>query len=317
MRVIYMGTPDFSVPALSAIVEAGHEVALVVTQPDKPKGRGGKVLFTPVKEKALEYGIEVFQPVKVREEENVKIIRDCNPDIIIVAAFGQILTKEILSIPKYGCVNIHASLLPRWRGAAPIQSAIIEGDKETGITIMQMDEGLDTGDMLMQEKVVIEADETGGSLHDKLADIGGRLIVNCMKSIEKGTVNKIAQSDEFTYATKLHKKMGLLNFTEPAERIECLIRGLNPWPAAFTYYNGKLLKIWKGEVVTDIPEVVDTSIQKPGMVVHVTTDTIYVATGKDYLGIKELQPEGKRRMPASDYLRGCKVSVGDMFISEE
>lgn len=317
MKIIYMGTPDFAVPALQSIIEAGHEVTLVVTQPDKPKGRGGKVQYTPVKQKALEYGIEVFQPVKIREEENVDVLRAHKPDLIVVAAFGQLLTPDILGLPQYGCINIHASLLPRWRGAAPIQSAIIEGDKQTGITIMQMDEGLDTGDILLQKEIDIAPDETGGSLHDKLCGLGGSLVVECISLIEAGKVSAASQSEDYTYAKKLDKKMGLIDFTQSARIIECLVRGLNPWPSAYTYYKGKILKIWQAESVDSIDNtgnaLNDVISAAPGTIVKITKDCIYVRTGEGFLVVKEVQPEGKRRMAAADYLRGCNMSPGEVL----
>lgn len=313
MRVIYMGTPDFAVPALQAIIDAGHEVVLVVTQPDKARGRGGKVTYTPVKEAALEQGIEVFQPVRIRDEENVKIIVRHNPDIIIVAAFGQILSKDILDIPQYGCVNIHASLLPRWRGAAPIQSAVIEGDKQSGITIMQMDEGLDTGDIIISEAVDIDSDETGGSLHDKLAAVGGGLIVKCLELIADNKAVKTKQGDNYTYAKKLDKKMGLIDYTMPAAETERLVRGLNPWPGAYTYYNGKMLKLWHARTADNIEE--DGDDAACGTIVKLTKTEIYVRTGSGYLIMEELQPEGKKRMSAGDYLRGSNMAVGDNFTS--
>lgn len=316
MKIIYMGTPDFAVPALQSIIEAGHEVTLVVTQPDKPKGRGGKVQFPPVKEKALEHNIEVFQPVKIREPENVEVIAAHKPDLIVVAAFGQLLTPDILNIPKYGCINIHASLLPRWRGAAPIQSAVIEGDRQSGITIMQMDEGLDTGDILLQKAVDIAENETGGSLHDKLCDIGGGLVVECISLIENGETAPVPQSGDFTYARKLDKKMGLIDFEKSSNVIECLVRGLNPWPSAYTYYKGKLLKIWNAEALDtlDSSDIIDSKDNmRPGTIVNLTKDSIYVRTGEGFLKINEIQPEGKRRMAVADYLRGCKMGCGEVL----
>lgn len=315
MRVVYMGTPDFAVPALQAIIDDGHEVVLVVTQPDKARGRGGKVSYTPVKEKALEYGIEVFQPVRIRDEENVKMLAKYKPDIIVVAAFGQILSKDILDIPEYGCVNIHASLLPRWRGAAPIQSAIIEGDKQSGVTIMQMDEGLDTGDMIISEAVDITPDETGGSLHDKLAEVGGKLIISALNLIKEGKAVRTPQGDDYTYAKKLDKKMGLIDYTRPAAETECLIRGLNPWPGSYTYYNGKLLKVWKAHAsdTLDTDEYPDSEC---GTIVMITKTEIYIKTGDGYLVLEELQPEGKKRMSVEAYLRGSNMQTGELLKAE-
>ncbi len=311
MRVIYMGTPDFSVPALQDIIDAGHEVVMVVTQPDKPKGRGGKVQYTPVKEKALEHGIEVFQPVKIRDEENVRVLKNAAPDIIVVAAFGQILSKEILELPKYGCVNIHASLLPRWRGAAPIQSAVIENDDCSGITIMQMDEGLDTGDILISEEIKLDTKETGGSLHDRLSILGGKLIVKCLALMEDDKISPVPQGEDFTYAKKLDKKMGLIDFGESAKTIECLVRGLDPWPSAYTFYNGKMLKIWKARVENETEKCIENDA--PGTIVNITENDIYISTGNAYLVIEELQPEGKKRMKAADYLRGSRMTCGEVL----
>lgn len=234
MRILFMGTPDFSVPTLECIDHAGHEVIGVVTQPDKPKGRGGAVSFTPVKAKAPELGLTVYQPRRVRDEEFLRVVRELNPDVVVVIAFGQILPQAFLDIPRYGCINIHASLLPRYRGAAPIQWAVIDGEKETGITIMQMDAGLDTGDMLKKLVIPIEKDETGGSLHDKLMTAGGPLLLETLKEIEAGTVVAEPQTGESCYASMLDKALGNVDWSKSAGQIERLIRGLNPWPSAYT-----------------------------------------------------------------------------------
>ena len=245
-----MGTPDFSVPVLDALIEAGHEIAGVVTQPDKPKGRGKAVAMTPVKEKALEHGLSVYQPLKVRTPEFVQVLRELKPDVMVVVAFGQILTKEVLDIPPLGCVNVHASLLPKYRGAAPIQWAVIDGEKETGVTTMMMDEGIDTGDMLEKEIVPIEDEETGDSLHDKLMAAGARLIVSTLKKIQDGTIERTPQTDEETcYARMLKKDMGDVDWSLDAHAIERLVRGLNSWPGTYTKWNGKTVKIWKAKAV--------------------------------------------------------------------
>lgn len=248
MKVVFMGTPDFAVSTLEAIIQAGHEVAAVITQPDKQKGRGKEISMSPVKVKALEHNIEVFQPLKVRNPEFVDILKKISPDVIVVVAYGQILSKEILELPKYGCVNVHASLLPKYRGAAPIQWAVIDGEKEAGVTIMQMDEGLDTGDMLKVAKIELAPDETGGSLFDKLADLGAGTLVSTLAEIENGTARAVKQEGISTYAGKLDKSLGKLDFTKDAITLERLIRGLNPWPSAYTVYNGRTLKIWKAAV---------------------------------------------------------------------
>lgn len=306
MRIVFMGTPDFAVPVLEALCDAGHEVAAVVTQPDKPRGRGKEMQYTPVKESALERGIEVYQPVKVKDEAFVQILKEINPDVIVVVAFGQILPSAILHMPKYGCINVHASLLPKYRGAAPIQWVIIDGEKETGITTMQMDEGLDTGDMMLKAVISIDEKETGGSLHDKLAGIGGTLIVDTLKQVEEGSIVLEKQDDsKSNYAKMLNKKLGRIDFGKSAEEIERLIRGLNPWPSAYTSLNGKTLKIWDADVRkenTDIP---------PGEIIEVTNDEILVSTGDGVLIINELQLEGKKRMDTESFLRGYKVEKGE------
>lgn len=305
MRIVFMGTPDFSVPALEALVEGGHEVVAAITQPDKPKGRGKAVLMTPVKEKAMELGIPVYQPVKVREPEFVEKLRQMKPDAIVVVAFGQILPKSILEIPRYGCVNIHASLLPKYRGAAPIQWAVIDGERESGVTTMFMNEGLDTGDMLEKEAVTLDPKETGGSLHDKLSAIGGRLILSTLKGLEDGTLKGTPQTDEGTcYAKMLKKSLGDIDWTMDAAAIERLIRGLNPWPSAYTCLHGKTLKIWDGDVLGREYGV------EPGTVAEVAKDRLVVQTGQGSLAIRSLQLEGKKRMDAGDFLRGYAVEAG-------
>ena len=305
MRIVFMGTPDFSVPALEALVEGGHEVVAAITQPDKPKGRGKAVLMTPVKEKAMELGIPVYQPVKVREPEFVEKLRQMEPDAIVVVAFGQILPKSILEIPRYGCVNIHASLLPKYRGAAPIQWAVIDGERESGVTTMFMNEGLDTGDMLEKEAVTLDPKETGGSLHDKLSAIGGRLILSTLKGLEDGTLKGTPQTDEGTcYAKMLKKSLGDIYWTMDAAAIERLIRGLNPWPSAYTCLHGKTLKIWDGDVLEREYGV------EPGTVAEVAKDRLVVQTGQGSLAIRSLQLEGKKRMDAGDFLRGYAVEAG-------
>ena len=305
MRIVFMGTPDFSVPALEALVEGGHEVVAAITQPDKPKGRGKAVLMTPVKEKAMELGIPVYQPVKVREPEFVEKLRQMEPDAIVVVAFGQILPKSILEIPRYGCVNIHASLLPKYRGAAPIQWAVIDGERESGVTTMFMNEGLDTGDMLEKEAVTLDPKETGGSLHDKLSAIGGRLILSTLKGLEDGTLKGTPQTDEGTcYAKMLKKSLGDIDWTMDAAAIERLIRGLNPWPSAYTCLHGKTLKIWDGDVLEREYGV------EPGTVAEVAKDRLVVQTGQGSLVIRSLQPEGKKRMDAGDFLGGYAVEAG-------
>ena len=305
MRVIFMGTPDFSVGTLQALIDAGHEVVLAVTQPDKPKGRGKSMQFPPVKEAALEHGIEVYQPRRVREPECVEYLRSFDADIIVVVAFGQILPKEILEMPKYGCVNVHASLLPKYRGAAPIQWAVINGEKVSGVTTMRMDEGLDTGDMILKEEVVLDEKETGGSLFDRLSGVGAKLCVRTLEAIEDGTAIYTKQDHAAaTNTTLIKKQFGIIDWNKPAAEIECLIRGLNPWPSAYTYLNGKTLKIWAAAVKDE------TSDKEPGELTEVTKHSVGVQTGDGILMLEEVQLEGKKRMSADAFLRGNALSEG-------
>lgn len=311
MRVVFMGTPDFSVPTLEKIIEAGHEVIGVVTQPDKAKGRGKKVLFPPVKETALAHDLPVYQPRRARDPEFIEEMKTLNPDVMVVVAFGQILPKAILDIPKYGCINVHASLLPKYRGAAPIQWAVIRGEKVSGVTTMQMDVGLDTGDMLLKKEVLLDEEETGGSLHDKLSTLGGDLLIETLKKIEAGDIHPEKQDDSQAgeYARMLDKNLGRIDFSMPAVEIERLIRGLNPWPSAFTSYNGKTMKLWKAKADNCGQGV-------PGQVIHVDKNSFTVQTGQGTLQILELQMEGKKRMDAGAFLRGCPLETGTMFGQE-
>ena len=312
MRIVFMGTPDFSVPTLEALLKGGHEVIGVVTQPDRPKGRGKAVLMTPVKEKALEYGIPVYQPVKAREESFVELLRSLKPDAMVVIAFGQILPKAILDIPKYGCINIHASLLPKYRGAAPLQWVVLEGEKETGITTMMMDVGMDTGDMLEKLVVPVDKKETYGSIHDKLSVLGGELILSTLEKLENGTLERTPQpEDEATYTKKITKVMGDIDWTEDAAVIERYIRGLNPWPSAYTSWNGKTLKIWDADVLEQ------EYSGEPGEIIKVEKDGVLVKTGKDTLVLREVQLEGKKRMEIQAFLRGYQLSHGAILKRSE
>ena len=304
MRIVFMGTPDFAVPSLNALLERGHEILAVYTQPDKPKGRGKSMLPTPVKEEALKHGFPVYQPVKVRDPEFLQVLEKLDPDIIVVAAFGQIIPKSILELPKYGCINIHASLLPKYRGAAPIQWAVIDGEKESGVTTMMMDVGLDTGDMLEQKAIPLDEKETGGSLFDKLSALGGSMILSTLKGLENGTITRTPQGESGTsYAKMLTKEMGHIDWTKDAVSIERLVRGLNPWPSAYTSYAGKTMKIWSAEV-TDLP-----GERAPGKI-HVTKDRLFFETGEGVLDVKELQLEGKKRMDTASFLRGFQMEDG-------
>ena len=312
-----MGTPDFAVKPLHALAETDYEVVGVVTQPDKPKGRGKTMLPTPVKEEALKHGFTVYQPVKVRDPEFLQILKELAPDIIVVAAFGQIIPKSILELPEYGCINIHASLLPKYRGAAPIQQAVIDGEKESGVTIMKMGTGLDTGDMISRAVIPLASDETGGSLFDKLADAGAKLLVKTLPHIFDGTAVYEKQPEESPtpYAGMITKQMGLLNFERPAEELERLVRGLNPWPSAFTFWNGKTLKVWESSVVKAEEALVEK--EKPGTVVKTDKNGIYVACGKDILMLSQVQLEGKKRMDTDAFLRGCHIEAGCCFTDKK
>lgn len=307
IRIVYMGTPDFAVEPLEAIIKAGYEVAAVVTQPDKQKGRGKEVKMTPVKECALRHGIPVFQPVKIKEPEAVAELEKYQAALFVVAAFGQLLSEEILNMPEYGCINIHASLLPAYRGAAPIQWAVLNGEKESGVTIMQMDKGLDTGDMLLKRSVELSPKETGDSLHDKLMHLGAELIVEALPKLEKGELVPEKQKDELSsYAKKLTKAMGQIDWSKDAVSLERWIRGLNSWPSAYTFFGGKTLKIWEARVAEE------NGAQKaePGQVVSVSREGFTVACGQGALQILSLQLEGKKRVLTREFLLGYQVEPG-------
>ncbi len=307
-----MGTPDFSVGALKALAENGYEIAGVVTQPDKPRGRGKASAMTPVKEAALELGLTVYQPARVREQSFMDTVRALNPDVIVVSAFGQIIPKALLELPRYGCINIHASLLPKYRGAAPIQWAVMDGEPVSGVTIMQMDEGLDTGDMLAKTEVPLEPDETGGSLFDKLSRAGAELLIRTLPALEQGTLTPEKQPLESptAYARMIRKEDGRIDWNLEAEAIERRIRGLNPWPSAYTELTGKILKIWRAEV---LPK---ESGQTPGTVTEAGKGGFCVQTGKGVLRLLEVQLEGKKRMDAQAFLRGFHAAPG-MKLEEE
>lgn len=310
MRIIFMGTPDFSVGTLEALVAAGHEVCLAVTQPDKPKGRGKEMQFTPVKEAAIRHGIPVYQPKRVREPECVEELRKYQADVMVVIAFGQILPKEILDMTPYGCINVHASLLPKYRGAAPIQWSIICGEEVTGVTTMQMDEGLDTGDMLLKTEVAITTEETGESLHDKLAEVGAALCVKTLAELEAGNLTPEKQGETPTiYAKMLDKQLGNIDWAKPAIEIERLIRGLNSWPSAYTYWEDKVMKIWKAKAVSEIVEETAAATE-PGCITRVEKDGFYIQTGEGELKVEELQIPGKKRMDTGAFLRGYHLEPG-------
>lgn len=310
MRIVFMGTPDFAVGSLQALCESGkHEILAVVTQPDRPKGRGNKLLQTPVKEYALEQGLTVYQPQKVKTPEFVELLHELQPELIVVAAFGQFLSKEILELPKYGCINVHASLLPKYRGAAPIQYAIIKGEKESGVTIMQMDIGMDTGAMLDKVVVPIAENTTMGELHDALREQGAALLLQVIDKIAAGTaVAEPQDNEQATYATLLDRSMEHIDWSKTAQEVHNLIRGFNPAPSTFTKLpNGKSLKIW-GSKMTD-----KNSAAAAGTVIETGKHSFFVACGEGVLEITEVQPESKKRMPAQVFLNGRGVQEGDLL----
>jgi methionyl-tRNA formyltransferase len=308
MKVLFMGTPDFAVACLKGLIDANYEVCAVFTQPDKPRGR--KMVMTPpdVKVYAQELNLPVYQPTTLKDGEALEIIKGYEPDVIVVAAYGKILPKSIIDYPKYGCVNVHGSILPKYRGAAPIQWSVINGDKETGVTTMQMNEGLDTGDMIMKTEIVLDKKETGGSLFDKLAAAGAKLCVETLEALENKTASWEPQGETPTaYARMLDKEIGNIKWAKTAVQIERLIRGLNPWPSAYTDWNGKVMKIWEADVVEK-----DTDAQ-PGTIVKVEKDGFCVQTGKGQIKVKALQIPGKKRMEADAFLRGYQIEEGTLL----
>ena len=305
MKIVFMGTPDLAATVLNTMLEAGLDVSLVVTQPDRQKGRGKSIVKSPVKVLAEKWNIPVFQPDRIRRVEAVERLREEKPDLIVVAAFGQILTKEILDLPPYGCINVHTSLLPMYRGAAPIQWAVINGEKYSGVTIMKMDEGLDTGPILLQERLALDPKETGESLYDKLSVMGGRLLLEAIRGLEEGSLSEKPQEGETCYASMLKKEMGDIDWQDSASKIERLVRGLNSWPSAYTRYQGRILKIWDADVVEEESE------DQPGTVTATDKKTIYVSCGQGILAVREVQIEGKKRMPVSAFLLGYPVKAGD------
>lgn len=310
MNIVFMGTPEIAVSCLKAIYEAGHNVSAVFTQTDKPKNRGHKLQMPPVKEYALEKGTEVYQPLSLRKgedgEKSLEILKKLAPDCIVVVAYGQLLPKSVLELPKYGCVNVHASLLPRYRGAAPIQRVIMDGEKETGITTMYMAEGLDTGDMILKEAVKITSEMTGEQLHDRLAETGSRLIVETLSQIEKGTAPRIPQTDENTcYAERIQKEDCRIDFTQSADTVYNKIRGLSSSPCAFTFLDGKRLKVYFAQKFdTDQDAAAGTVIEGGGLCVK---------CGEGALRLTDIQLEGGKRMKDSDMLRGRKVEKGTVL----
>ena len=317
MKIVFMGTPDFAATSLEALIEANYNIEAVVTNPDRPKGRGMKMLYTPVKEVAISKNIPIFQPEKVKNNEDfINKIKEINPDVICVVAYGKILPKEILDIPKYGCINVHASLLPKYRGAAPIQWAILNGDKETGVTTMYMDVGMDTGDMILTEKVKIGENETTGELWDRLAKIGGKLLVETLKQIENATAPRIPQGNDFTMAPMLDKEMSKIDWeNKTAEEIKNLVRGLNPIMGAYTLLNGKKIKFWKVEVANNIGYDEDNiKIFRNGtVIISDPRDGIFIKTKKGILRVLEIQGENAKKMPIQDFLRGSIIEEYQIF----
>lgn len=305
LKIVFMGTPDFAVPPLQALHDSGHEVLAVVTQPDRPKGRGRKLTGPPVKKKAMACGYPVFQPETVRTDEFHRQMADLAPDLYVVVAFGQILPQSLLEIPARGAINVHASLLPRYRGAAPIQWAIINGDRETGVTTMMMDKGMDTGDMLLVKKTAIGPGETASDLHDRLSEMGARALIRTLEQLVHGTLSRTPQDHKkATHAPMLKKKDGEIDWSMPAERIQCLIRGMTPWPGAYTFSEGMRLKIFKASVLER-----EISVQ-PGTIIECFPGELRVATGKWALAIQEIQGQSGKRLPIDDFLCGCRLPDG-------
>ncbi len=326
MKIVFMGTPDFAQESLKALVEANYEVIGVVTNPDKPKGRGMKMIASPVKEYALEKGIPVYQPVKIRSnEEFIQEVQRLNPDLICVVAYGKILPKELLDIPRLGCVNVHGSLLPKYRGAAPIQWAVLNGDKETGVDTMYMDVGMDTGDIILEEKVKIGEDETTGELWERLKVIGAKLLVETVKQIEQGTAPRRKQPEDFTLAPMLEKEMAKIDWeNQTALEIKNLVRGLNPIMGAYTFLRGKKIKLWRvrliaeDELYTRFPDLAEYSYKLkevvPGTVLFSgDKNGLYIKATEGILEVIEIQGENAKKMNILDFLRGNKVEIGDIF----
>jgi methionyl-tRNA formyltransferase len=311
-----MGTPDFAVPCLEVLAAAGHEIAGVVTQPDRPRGRGHKLTPPPVKVLAQAKGLQVYQPERIKHPDFVGTLQELAPEMIVVVAFGQLLSKEILTLPKHGCVNVHASLLPKYRGAAPIHWAVINGEKETGVTIMYMDEGLDTGDMILRESIPIEAGDTTGTVHDKLSVMGARLLVEAAAQIAAGAARRVPQDNaESTYAPLLTKEVELIPWEKKAAEVRNLIRGLNPWPGAFTYYEGQVMKIWSAQGWEEGTAAIGAGVapdqNRPGQVTAVLPKSGFVVqTGDGRLLVTEVQLQGSRRMPAADFVHGRGITAG-------
>lgn len=317
MKIIFMGTPDFARDSLEAVYNAGYEIIGVVTNPDRPKGRGMKMIPSSVKEFALEKELKIYQPEKVKNNiEFIDEIKSLNPDVICVVAYGKILPEEILNIPKLGCINVHGSLLPKYRGAAPIQWAVLNGDKETGVTTMYMDKGMDTGDMILKEKVTIGEDETTGELWDRLSKIGGELLVKTLEQIEARTAPREKQGEDYTMAPMLNKDMAKIDWeNKSAIEIKNLVRGLNPIMGAYTFWNGKKIKFWKVDMAKENEIMVDNleTLKNGTVVVSNPKDGLYIKTKKGIIKVLEIQGENAKRMPIGDFLRGNNISEFEIF----
>lgn len=308
MKIVFMGTPDIAKGCLEKLINENREIAGVVTQADKPIGRGKKMGMPPVKELALEHNIPVYQPIKARDEEFINTLKEINPDVIVVVAYGQILPKALLDIPKYGCINVHVSLLPKYRGAAPINWVIINGEEKTGVTTMYMDEGLDTGDIILQNEFPLDDEITAGELHDVMTVKGGELLIETLDLIEKGCAPRIKQSDEeSSYAPIMNKSLGNLDFSKSAKEIHDLVRGVNPWPSAYTTYEGKTMKVWKTKVLDE------ASSKEPGTIIKVDKDGIRVSTNNKVLLIEEIQMPNKKRVAVCEYIKGNKIEEGTIL----
>ena len=314
MKLVFMGTPDFAKESLEAVYNAGYEILAVVTNPDRPKGRGMKMVESPVKEFAKEKNLKIYQPEKVKKNiEFIEEIKKLQPDVICVVAYGKILPKEILEIPKLGCINVHGSLLPKYRGAAPIQWAILNGDKETGITTMYMNEGMDTGDMILKEKVTIGEDETTGELWDRLSKIGGELLVKTLKEIEKGTAPREKQGDDFSIAPMLDKKMAKIDWeNKSAIEIKNLVRGLNPIMGAYSFLNGKKIKFWNVAIATN-KEIPAEGLKNGTVILSNPKDGLFIKAKEGIIKVLEIQGENAKRMPIQDFLRGNKIEEYSVF----
>lgn len=311
MKIVFMGTPDFAEKSLEAIYNSGHEILAVVTNPDRPKGRGMKMVSSPVKEFAISKNLKIYQPEKVRNNvEFIEEIKALQPDVICVVAYGKILPKEILDIPRLGCINVHGSLLPKYRGAAPIQWAVINGEKVTGVTTMYMDIGMDTGDMILKEEVSIGEDETTGELWDKLSEVGAKLLVKTLKQIEDGTATRIPQGEDFSMAPMLNKEMSKINWnSQSAQEIKNLVRGLNPIMGTYSYLNDKKIKFWK----VDVLPLENENVENGTILKSNSKDGLYIKAKDGMIKVLEIQGENSKRMPIQDFLRGNELEEGKRF----